>query len=265
MSGLKPLKSLGQNFLINKEIVSKIIDLLEIKDDDVILEIGPGTGALTKKLLESGSKIFAVEKDERAFDFLKENFPELKIFNEDILRFDFEKINSDKIKIIGNLPYYITSQILFKIFEISQKVNMAVFTVQKEVADRIVSEPNNKDYGILSLATGLYSESKLNFKIPPSAFYPAPKVNSGVITLKFYDEAKYSEPEKLLKLIKAGFSQRRKKLSNSIKNYVNSRNLSLPNDEIFSDLLNKRAENLSLNDFIYLYEMINFGYVKNDI
>lgn len=259
---VKPLKSLGQNFLTDENIILDIIEALDIQDNDNIMEIGPGTGALTKHLINKDINFFAVEKDTRAFNYLKNMYPNLFIYNQDILQFDYSNIENN-VKIIGNLPYYITSLIISDVLKIHKKVKKAVFTVQKEVAERIVSDPNSKNFGILSVAVQLYSRPKLLFNIPPHAFDPPPKVTSSVITLDFYEEPVYKNPEDLMKFVNACFSQRRKKLSNSIKNYLNQNKKSL--DDIkssnFAELLDKRAENLSIKDFIGLYEFINFGIV----
>lgn len=258
---IKPIKSLGQNFLKDEDIIRRIISSLEYEPGDKVLEIGPGTGALTEHLAKLDIDLFAVEKDTRAFDFLKKKYPDIIFFNEDILQFDFR--NYSKLKIIGNLPYYITSRILFNLFSEYQSVDKAIFTIQREVAKRIVSPPDSKDYGILSVASQLYSNTELLFEIPPTAFYPQPKVTSAVILMDFYNKPKYQEPEKLMSFVKVCFAQRRKKLSNTIKNYLNSRklNIDIIEKSDYSYLLDKRAENLSLKDFINIYEFINFKIV----
>jgi 16S rRNA (adenine1518-N6/adenine1519-N6)-dimethyltransferase len=253
---IKPIKSLGQNFLKDENVIHKIINSLKIGTDETLFEIGPGTGALTKYLINNDYKLIAIEKDTRAVEYLKNKYKSLSVINEDVLHFSFNEY--DSFHIIGNLPYYITSEILHRLFLIHHKVKTAVFTIQKEVAERIVASPNKKNYGVLSVASQLYSAPRKLFNIPPDAFYPIPKVTSSVIYLDFLNEPVYKDSESLLKFVKACFSQRRKKISNSIKTYLASQKLDIKifKGTSFVNLLDKRAENLSIEDFISLYEFI---------
>ncbi len=253
---LKPLKSLGQNFLTDENYIRKIVNAVEINSNDILIEIGPGTGALTKHFIDKNIEFYAIEKDTRAYNYLKNKYENLNIINDDILNFNFEAF--EKFSVVGNLPYYITSEIIYRLLLNHKKVISGVFTVQKEVAERITATPDNKNYGILSVAVQLYAKPSLLFNIPPGAFYPAPKVTSSVIHMQFYNEPQFEEPELLMKFIKACFSQRRKKLSNSLKTYLNSRkfDIELIRNSSYHNLLDKRAENLSITDFINLYKFI---------
>lgn len=264
---IKPLKSLGQNFLVDENIVDKIVDSLNIQNNDTILEIGPGTGALTRKIAKYDNPLLLVEIDERSVNYLKKQFEDrknIKIIPIDFLKFNFNDLKLENIKIIGNLPYYITSQILFKISEHSSMIDECVFTVQKEVAERITAKPGNKDYGFLTVVVNYFSEAEKLFNIKPGAFSPPPKVMSSVINLKIKkDIPNNSDKDNFFKFVKAAFSTRRKKLSNSLKSYISTnckydKNKLLKKDKENFNYLSKRAEQLSLQDFINLYKLIKF-------
>lgn len=281
MEHIKPKKSLGQNFLIDKNIAKKIVDSLEISQEDFIIEIGPGTGSLTEFLINKCSKLILIEIDVRAVEILNKKFGLLK--NVTIIQNDFSKINlndirvnhfftnseelnlsnlnsqqKNKIKVIGNIPYYLTSEILFKIFENSDIIDLCVLTVQKEVALRVVSPPGNKTYGILSVATKLSGEAEVLFDIPPNCFHPPPKVISSVLKLNLQRKFTKFEFDEIMILVKKAFNQRRKMLRNSLKDYFTNikinENSSKKTNDFIEQYWNKRPEELSYLDFKELYE-----------
>lgn len=262
MDKLKHKKSLGQNFLIDETVSQRIADAPDIDKDDFLIEIGPGTGALTKYLIKLTDDLICIEIDQRAVKILNNKFPSLKVINIDILKQDLsELLSSDKkAKIIGNLPYYISTQIIFKLLEYSDRIESFTFMIQKELADRIVSPPNSREYGILTLAILMCGKAEKLFDVPAEAFDPPPKVTSSVVKIDF-NEGKFDH--RLHKFIKASFNNRRKKLSNSIKSYFNSKEdykqfVDDPNLDIkIKEMLNLRAENLTLEDFRLLYNSVN--------
>lgn len=258
---LQPLKRFGQNYLIDKNIINKIIREFDPKLSDVIIEIGPGTGALTSVLIDKVSKLTAVEIDKRVVEKLKEELPKVRIINEDFLKVKLSDITTSKqkVRIIGNIPYNITSPILFKLIEERSLISDAMLMVQYEVAKRITAKRGTKDYGILSVLMNYFAETKLCFKISPNVFYPKPKVFSAIIQIKFYDFLSTEIDDKLfIKTVKAAFGNRRKTLRNSLSNSIfRSKNSDLSNKlESLSHLLSKRAEDLSIQDFIELSKMI---------
>lgn len=255
---IKAKKSFGQNFLVDENIARKIIDAAQLTSNDIVIEIGPGQGALTKYIVGKVKKFYAVELDKRVVDLLKENFSQedLIIINEDFLKLDIEEIfrkEREKIKIIGNIPYNITSQILFKAVENRNYIEDCVLMVQKEVAQRIVARENTKDYGILSVIISFYAETEILFKVSPSCFFPKPKVNSAVIKVKFYPALRYDVDEHIFKeIVRTAFGKRRKTLHNALKYlpFYDEVSTKLEKFELFS--LNKRAEELSLEQFVEL-------------
>jgi 16S rRNA (adenine1518-N6/adenine1519-N6)-dimethyltransferase len=250
---IKPYKSLGQNFLTDMNIRKKIVNALGIIENDYVIEIGPGTGALTELILDYKVDYTGIEIDKRAVEVIERLIGERKnarVINQDILKTDSEIITSGS-KIVGNLPYYITSSIIFKILESKQKPEIAVFMVQKEVAQRLTGRQNTKDNGILAIAINLLGEAKLLFDVSPNCFYPKPKVTSSVISLKF--TRKLENFKEIITLVKMAFNQRRKTLSNSISAYFNEIDKTK-----FEDILGKRAEQLSADDFISLYNRIKY-------
>lgn len=261
MDNFKLKKSLGQNFLIDETVSQRIAEIVNIAKDDTVIEIGPGTGALTKYLVPLTDNLTCIEIDKRAVNALRKEFPKLNILNEDILKVNLDKLLDlgKKVKIIGNLPYYISSQIIFKLLDYSPRIDTFTFMIQRELANRIVSEPNSKEYGILTLAVKMCGTSVKRFDVPPTAFKPPPKVTSSVVTITFNDN-KFDW--KLHNFIKSCFNSRRKKLSNSIKSHFNSTDdyqsfISSTNMPIkIKEMLDLRAENLTLSDFYLLYENI---------
>ncbi len=249
---MKPLKHFGQNFLQDNNIIEKIITQFNPKEDDIVVEIGPGTGALTKMLYPIVKNFYAVEIDTRAAAELTKSFPKLILFQEDVLNFEFNqifKLHNKPLRIIGNLPYNITSPIIFKIFENISYVNDMVFMVQYEVAKRFTAEKGTKDYGILSVLLNFFTETKYCFKVSRNCFFPIPNVESAIVHIKAKDFSKSMVDKKIfISTVKAAFGNRRKTLKNSLSNSI-FREFDLSNiDFDFS----KRAEQLELDDFIFL-------------
>jgi 16S rRNA (adenine1518-N6/adenine1519-N6)-dimethyltransferase len=261
---LRPRKSLGQNFLIDDNIARKIVRTAEITSKDVLLEIGPGKGALTKQLVAQAKVVVAVEIDERAAELLVKRFEKecatkrLVVLREDILDVDFLKISRDlgsNLRIIGNIPYYITSPILFKVIEQREVVRDLVMLIQLEVGRRVVAKPSTKDYGILSVFCQYYGKPTLLFKVPPKAFSPEPKVVSALLRLdlvrkplhKLLDEAIF------VAVVRGTFGKRRKTIRNGLK-YLNLEGLDL--SRLRFDL-SQRPEQLSVSDFVSLSNEIS--------
>jgi 16S rRNA (adenine1518-N6/adenine1519-N6)-dimethyltransferase len=257
MNKVLPLKRFGQNYLQDQNIINKIISEINPKENELILEIGPGRGALTKKLLESKANLTAIEIDRRVIDDLKNQFTGLHLFESDFLKLDLNQfINSThkKVRIVGNIPYNITSPILFKLFENNKIVQDAVFMVQYEVAKRMTSKMGSKDYGILSVLLEYFGSTKLAFKVSPNVFYPKPNVHSAVVHINFDDKRDNASFNLMFKsVVKSSFGNRRKTLKNSLSNGIFS-------EVNFSDCgidLSLRAEQLNIDDFIKLAEFAN--------
>lgn len=256
-------KSLGQNFLIDGNIVRKIVESAEITKDDYVLEVGPGMGTLTEELALNAKKVIAVELDNKLEPVLKDTlgkYDNIEIIFGDILKLDLEdiikeKMDDKKIKIVANLPYYITTPIIAKFLEEGYNIDSINVMVQKEVAERISASPNNKSYGSLTVFAQFYSNPEIVLNIPKTVFIPQPKVDSAVIRLKIMDKYKDVDSDKFFKIVKAGFSKRRKTILNTL-----SSGLDLEKDQVRSLLESanidpsKRAENLSIEDYIKLSE-----------
>lgn len=251
---LKPLKKFGQNFLHDKNILRKIVDEINPQPDDNLIEIGPGQGSLTQELFEKTEKYTAVEIDSRVIEDLNIKFAGINLVHADFLKLELTNYgtSTNPIRIAGNIPYNLTSPIIFKLLENRLIVNDAVLMIQLEVAQRIVSSIGIKDYGILSVILNAFADIKLCFKVSPNVFYPRPKVFSAVIHIKFHKDVKKYDEHLFKSLVKAAFNQRRKTLRNSLGN------------SIFADInfeqspidLGLRAEQLSINDFIALTNFI---------
>lgn len=222
-------KKFGQNFLIDENIVEKIVREAGVTKDDFVLEIGPGIGTMTQILCENAREVVAVEIDTKLIPILKEDtlryYDNVTVINEDILKLDINKIVEEKnngkpIKVVANLPYYITTPIIMGLFENHVALDSITIMVQKEVADRMQVGPGTKDYGALSLAVQYYAKPEIVLNVPASCFMPRPNVDSAVIRLNRYQTPAYGvKNEKLLfNLIKASFLQRRKTMLNSVSN-----------------------------------------------
>lgn len=261
----KPKKFLGQNFLVDENIAKKIVSSLEIKPDDIVIEIGPGQGVLTKYISALTDKFIAVELDRSIHEKLSAEYSgKAKIIHKDFLKFDLEKDINEildvnisgkmKVKVIGNIPYNITTEILFKLFDSADKMESAVLMMQKEVAKRLIAQPNTKDYGILAVQTQFSSNPKILFNVPPTAFFPKPNVNSSIVRFSF-NENKYRVADKQLfkSLVRNSFGQRRKTMKNSLRNFCEANNISL--DKIEFDF-SRRAESLCIQEFTELSDRV---------
>ena len=222
-------KRFGQNFLIDTHVLDKIIDSAQITKDDFVLEIGPGIGTMTQYLAEAAREVAAVEIDKTLLPILDDTLKDwdnVTVINNDILKVEIRQLALEKnqgrpIKVVANLPYYITTPIIMGLFENQVPVDSITIMVQKEVADRMQSGPGTKDYGALSLAVQYYAEPYVVANVPPNCFMPRPKVGSAVIRLTKYKDApiKVTNEKLLFQLIRASFNQRRKTLQNGIKNF----------------------------------------------
>ncbi len=220
-------KNLGQNFLIDDEAVNTIISSAQITNEDLIIEIGPGLGTLTARLLEKAKKVIAVELDDRMITILKERFKiysNFELIHEDILKVDLKELikkeNISKVKIVANLPYYITTPIIMKLLEDKIPIESITVMVQKEVADRLTATPGTKNVGAITYCVSYYCEPSSVLLVPNTSFIPSPEVNSEVIKLKIRKEAPVELKDEALffKVIKASFMQRRKTLLNGLSN-----------------------------------------------
>lgn len=248
---VKAKKHLGQHFLNDENIARDIAEGLTWEGYDRVLEIGPGMGVLTKYILQAKKNIELVEIDTESVEYLKEYYqpfyPGFKIHSEDFLKMDFSSKFDEQIAILGNFPYNISSQIIFKALEERYTVPEVCGMFQKEVAERIASKKGTKDYGILSVLAQAYYHCEYLFTVPEHVFTPPPKVKSGVIIMKRYrTEIEGVEQKRFFQVVKAGFGQRRKTLRNSLKA------LGIPEDLNDHEFLNMRAEQLSVEDFIEL-------------
>jgi dimethyladenosine transferase len=227
--GFKMTKSLGQNFLINENILDKIIESADISSDDIVLEIGTGIGTLTQRLCENAKKVIAVEIDKNLIPILNEtlsDYDNITIINKDILKTDInEELKNlsvnQKIKVVANLPYYITTPIIMKVLEDKVNVDCMVLMLQKEVADRMNATPSTKDYGSLSIAVQYYCDTDIVCKVPKSSFIPEPNVDSLVLKLVVNEKRKVeiNDEELFFKIVRGSFSKRRKTILNSLSNY----------------------------------------------
>lgn len=261
---ISPKKSLGQNFLKDKDICKNIVDALDIETGDTVIEIGPGTGALTDFLIDKEINLKLIEIDHRAIDFLNKRYASrsnYEIIEQSILDIDLEQFrNNQKIKIIGNIPYYISGRIFFTLFENNHLISKVVLTVQKEVAERVASPSGSKDYGILSVAAAYSGTATKLFDIPASAFHPPPKVTSASVKLEFNPKLAQDEFHQVMKLVKQAFNQRRKMLSNSLKSYFsNFQGITeiLSESDLWKELQNRRPEQVSPDEFYLLYKELN--------
>ncbi|MEO1022686.1 MAG: 16S rRNA (adenine(1518)-N(6)/adenine(1519)-N(6))-dimethyltransferase RsmA [Bacteroidota bacterium] len=216
---IKPKKSLGQHFLTDRNVLNNIVREVNAVNQDRIIEIGPGTGALTRYLVSKSTDVHALEVDERAIELLKGELPEVHLHKQDVLKADWEALiaRDGDTYVVGNLPYYITSPILFALLAHRTQFKEAILMMQKEVAERLVANSSTKAYGILSVQTQLMSTPELLFDVSPNSFSPPPKVMSSVIRLRFNSPALGCTDHALKHVVRTAFNQRRKKLSNALK------------------------------------------------
>ena len=253
---LRASKRLGQNFLIDSNVVEKIVEAAEISAGDEVLEIGPGIGTLTQGLLEAAAKVTAVEIDKKLPAVLEktlEGYENFKLVQGDILKVDIEKIMPPNFKVVANLPYYITTQILLTLLEKKLPVTKIVTMVQKEVAERMTAAPNSKIYGAMTVAVQFRADVKIAFEVPPSAFLPRPEVTSAVVVCDVRESPfKVADEEFFIKVVRAAFGQRRKTLVNSLLGAGFLREKILAALEVANILPERRAETLSIEDFVNL-------------
>lgn len=263
-------KKFGQNFLIDTHVLDKIIRAAEITKEDMVLEIGPGIGTMTQYLAEASGKVIAVEIDRNLIPILSETlsmYDNVRIINEDVLKLDIRKLAEEEnqgrpIKVVANLPYYITTPIIMGLFEGQVPVESITVMVQKEVADRMQTGPGSKDYGALSLAVQYYAKPYIVANVPPNCFMPRPKVGSAVIRLTRHDTPPVQVKDEglMFEIIRASFNQRRKTLANGLNN---SSRLSYPK-EVIAEAVEKlgkglsiRGEALTLEEFARLSDILS--------
>ena len=265
-------KKFGQNFLIDTHVLDKIIAAAEITKDDFVLEIGPGIGTMTQYLAQAAGKVAAVEIDKALIPILGDTmsaYDNVMIINEDVLKVDIQKLVEEEnggrpVKVVANLPYYITTPIIMGLFEKHVPIESITVMVQKEVADRMQVGPGTKDYGALSLAVQYYASPYIVANVPPNCFMPRAKVGSAVIRLTTYDKPPVEvDDEKLMfRIIRASFNQRRKTLANGLKNAAD---LDIPKELIAESIESLghgpsvRGEALTLEEFAALSNYISRG------
>lgn len=262
-------KKFGQNFLIDTHVLEKIMDAADITKDDCVVEIGPGIGTMTQYLAERAGEVVAVEIDKNLIPILEDTlsaYDNVTIINEDILKVDLNRIVEEKnhgkpVKVVANLPYYITTPIIMGLFENHVPLKSITIMVQKEVADRMQVGPGTKDYGALSLAVQYYAKPEIVAQVPPNCFIPRPNVGSAVIRLTRYEEAPVAVKDEsfMFSLIRASFNQRRKTLVNGL---TNAQNLSVSKEQV-TEALEKmqlsptiRGEALTLEQFAALADLL---------
>jgi 16S rRNA (adenine1518-N6/adenine1519-N6)-dimethyltransferase len=274
---VRPLRRLGQNFLIDQSVVAKIVDAANVSQKDLVIEVGPGTGSMTRELAARAGKVTAVEIDRHLIPVLRQElheFSNVEILNEDIMKTDIKediigRYNSgetcfkpDRVKVVANLPYYITTPVIMKFLEENPGIDTMVFMVQREVAERMAAQPGGKEYGALSVAVQYYSRPEFVLEVPPDCFIPRPEVYSTVIRLNIYDKPPVDLLDEGLffKVVKASFGQRRKNLVNAL---YNSGYFKATKDEIKLMLKNigidenRRGETLTIMQFADLANLFS--------
>lgn len=268
-------KKFGQNFLIDPHVLDKIINAAEITKEDCVIEIGPGIGSVTQALIDNAGKVISIEIDDQLIPILTEQFggcENFRLIHKDVLKVDLHKLIAEespnrRIKVVANLPYYITTPIIMMLLEHNLPIESITVMVQKEVADRMASGPGSKQYGAITVAMKYYCDTYLVANVPQNCFMPRPNVDSAVIKLTLHQEpiVDINDEEQLLKIIKAAFSQRRKTLLNTLGS---NGNLGLSKEEIKNVLdesgigASTRGETLSLDDYAMLSNYID-NYRKN--
>lgn len=268
-------KKLGQNFLINEDVVEQIVKNAEVSKDDLVIEIGPGLGTLTKELLKNAGKVICIELDKRMINILEDRFfnENLEIINEDILKVNLKELiqkekieNINKVKVVANLPYYITTPIIMKLLEDKLDIYSITVMVQKEVASRITATVKTGDVGAITYAINYYTEPSIVLDVPKESFIPVPEVESSVIKLKVLDKPSVNvkSEELLFKVIKVSFMQKRKTLLNSLTNGNILKSKSKV-EKMLNDLgidIKIRPEKLTLEEFAniadYVYNIVEF-------
>jgi 16S rRNA (adenine1518-N6/adenine1519-N6)-dimethyltransferase len=259
-------KSLGQNFLIDENYIGKIVDSLDLQKDETVIEIGPGRGALTEKLIEKGGNVIAIELDSDLIPVLHEAFgknEKFRLVESDALKIDFSKFkiqdSKSKNKLVANLPYYISTAILQHLAIYRENFSELVLMLQKEVVERITAEAGNSDRGFLTVLIEAFFQSEKLFDVPPNAFFPAPKVWSAIVRLTPKENSFADlETEKLFReIISAGFAQKRKTISNNLKNYLDDKNEAEKVLTVCEIEPNRRAETLSIEEWKRIVNILN--------
>ncbi len=264
--GIKPVKSLGQNFLLDNNTIEKIIDAANITSDDFVIEIGPGAGSLTKKLAERAGNLVAIEIDKHLIPLINDvmtGVDNFELLHADILKTDIKTQVLDKYskyksyKVVANLPYYITTSIIMGLLESSSPPESMIVMMQKEVAERMAAGPGTKVYGSLSVVSGYYCRVKKIMDVSPNCFYPKPDVSSSVIRMDVRENPEVAIDDEgfFFKLVKSAFAQRRKKVSNSISNTLGLNINKIDIETLLEDMgliSDIRAERLSIEDFAVL-------------
>jgi 16S rRNA (adenine1518-N6/adenine1519-N6)-dimethyltransferase len=250
-------RHLGQHFLHDPSILRRIVQVAQLNTEDLVVEIGPGFGRLTKMLAEIVKKVIAIELDDTLFEKLKTGLAEYKnveLIHGDALKYSYEDLPD--FKVVANIPYYITTPIIFRLLDARKNLKSMTLTVQKEVAERIVAKPGGKDYGVLSIMVQYYAKPDLRFIIPKEAFRPMPKVDSAVLYIKILERPSVDVEDKEIfsRIVRTAFSQRRKMLSNSLKNICGDVKEWLAAAGIDS---NRRPETLSIEEFARLANTYN--------
>lgn len=268
----RPRKSLGQHFLFDKKIINRIIDAAKVQPQDTVIEIGPGLGVMTRMIGERARKVIAIEIDKSLCDSLKRDLSgqtNIEIFNADALDYPYESVENG-FKVIANIPYNITTPILFRLMNVREKIEGMTLMVQKEVAERIIAHPGGKDYGVLSIAIQYYSVPEIVFIVPRGAFRPTPKVESALLHIETLEMPKIKVKDEafFFRVVKTSFSQRRKTLQNCLKQLgLKKEHL----DRAFTSLHiepKRRAETLSIEEFGLLSDSLtektqNYGLTKH--
>ncbi len=251
-------KHLGQNFLFDPSIIERIIHAAKIEPDDLVVEIGPGPGMMTRMLAERAKKVIAIELDDKLYEKLKDKlagYNNIELIHGDALEYAYD--NLPDFKVVANIPYYITTPIIFKLLDTRKNLKSMTLTVQKEVAARIVANPGGKDYGVLSIMVQYYAKPHFDFIIPREAFRPMPKVDSAAVCMEILEKpcVDVINEELFFRIVKTAFSQRRKMLSNSLKSLKSDVNEWLSKVGIDSK---RRPETLSLEEFARLANTFDF-------
>lgn len=270
--GLKANKRFGQNFLVDDNILNNIVEVSNIKQNELVIEIGPGLGNLTNYILSNATYSLLIEVDNNMIKVINDRFKDYDnytLISQDILKVNIDEeilkieeknnIKFTNVKVVANLPYYITTPIIFKLLQDSKRISEVIVMVQKEVAQRMVAQSNTKDYGILTLMVQYLSDASIAFVVPKESFIPAPNVTSAIIVLKKNKKYKVKNEEDFIKLVHCAFAQRRKTMINSLFS-TNFKNLSKEELNILFEKLdidkNVRAEQLDINDFIRICDML---------
>lgn len=251
-----PKRHLGQVFLYDPSILRRIVQVAQLSEEDLIVEIGPGLGRLTKMLAERVKNVIAIELDEELFEELKvqlADYNNVKLIHGDALKYTYE--NLPEFKVVANIPYYITTPLIFRLLDTRKNLKSMTLTIQKEVAERIVAASGGKDYGVLSVMVQYYAEPKLKFIIPKGAFRPVPKIDSALVHFKILEKpsVQVQDEEFFFRVVKMAFSQRRKMISNALRGLREDIKEKLAEAGIDS---NRRPETLSIEEFARLSDIL---------